>query len=93
VRRATGNDEPTVHTYIETQTALALVAAGEGAALIPSLALRGVTPPGIETLDLPGIGHRRIVLRRLQGRGVPEAVDLAATLVREAAAEFSFATS
>ena len=93
VRRATGNDEPTVHAYVETQTALALVAAGEGAALIPSLALHGVTPPGIETLDLPGIGYRRIVLRRLQGRGVPEAVDLAATLVREAAAAISFATA
>jgi DNA-binding transcriptional LysR family regulator len=93
VRRATGNEEPTVHAYVETQTALALVAAGEGAALIPSLALRGVTPPGIETLDLPGIGYRRIVLRRLQGRGVPEAVDLATTLVREAAAGISFVTS
>ncbi|WP_148575582.1 LysR family transcriptional regulator [Nocardioides caldifontis] len=90
VRRATGNDEPTVHAYVETQTALALVAAGEGAALIPSLALRGPTPPGIETLDLPGIGHRRIVLRRYEGRRVPESVDLAASLVREAAAAISF---
>ncbi len=93
VRRATGNEEPTVHAYVETQTALALVAAGEGAALIPSLALRGVTPPGIETLDLPGIGYRRIVLRRLRGRGVPEAVDLATTLVREAAGAISFGTT
>jgi molybdate transport repressor ModE-like protein len=93
VRRATGNDEPTVHSYIETHTALALVAAGEGAALIPSLALRDVEHPGIETLDLPGIGLRRIVLRRKEGRGVPEAVGLAATLVREAAAAISFATS
>lgn len=93
VRRATGNEEPTVHAYVETQTALAMVAAGEGAALIPSLALQGVARPGIETLDLPGIGLRRIVLRRNEGRGVPEAVDLASTLVREAASTISFATS
>ena len=93
VRRATGNDEPTIHSYVESQTALALVAAGEGAALVPSLALRGMTPPGVETLDLPGIGYRRVVLRRLDGRGVPDSVDLAASLVREAASAFSFATS
>jgi molybdate transport repressor ModE-like protein len=93
VRRATGNDEPTVHSHIETQTALALVAAGEGVALIPSLALQGVALPGIETLDLPGIGLRRIVLRRNEGRGVPEVVDLAAGLVREAASAISFAAS
>ena len=92
VQRATGNDEPTVHSYIETQTALALVAAGEGATLISSLALHGTTPPGIEILDLPGIGYRRVVLRRLEGRRVPEVVDLAATMVRDAAAAITFAT-
>ena len=93
VRRATGNEEPTVHAYVETQTALALVAAGEGAALIPSLALQGAVPAGIETLDLPGIGLRRIVLRRKEGRRVPGSVDLAAPLVQEASAAFSFAAS
>lgn len=90
VRRASGSAAPTVHAYSQIQTALALVAAGEGAALLPSLALRGVPHPGVETLNVPGLGYRRIVLRRHEGRGVPKIVDLATTLVRDAASAFSF---
>jgi DNA-binding transcriptional LysR family regulator len=90
VRLATGRSGSTVHTYQETQTAIALVAAGEGVALIPSLALRGVDRTGIEALDVPGLGTRRIVLRRHDRRGVPEAVRVASSLIREAAATLDF---
>jgi molybdate transport repressor ModE-like protein len=90
VRRASGSAAPTVHAYSQIQTALALVAAGEGAALLPSLALRGVPHPGVEILNVPGLGYRRIVLRRHEGRGVPKIVDLATTLIRDAASAFSF---
>ncbi len=90
VRRATGSNIPTVHRYTETRTALALVAAGEGMALVSSLALEGITQEGTETLDVPGLGQRRIVLRRYEGRGVPKVVDLATGLIRDAASGFSF---
>jgi DNA-binding transcriptional LysR family regulator len=90
VRRAAGNAVATAHTYLETQTALALVAAGEGVAIVPSLSLRGVSHLGVETLDVPGLGYRRIVLRRYERRGVPKIVDLATTLIRDAASAFSF---
>jgi len=93
VRRATGASIPTVHRYTETRTALALVAAGEGMALVPSLALQGITQEGIETLAVPGLGQRRIVLRRYEGRGVPKVVHLATGLIRDAASAVSFARS
>lgn len=90
VRRASGSTVPTIHRYSETQTALALVAAGEGVALVPSLALRGVTQEGVEMLDVPGLGQRRIVLRRYSGRGVAKVMDVATSLIRDAAAAVSF---
>lgn len=93
VRRASGSTVPTTHRYSETQTALALVAAGEGVALVPSLALRGVTQDGVDMLDVPGLGHRRIVLRRHAGRGVAKVVDVATALIRDAAAAVSFESS
>ncbi|MBT0768777.1 LysR family transcriptional regulator [Kineosporia sp. J2-2] len=89
VRRALGVSGPMVHTYQDIHTALALVAAGEGVALVPSLALFGVSHPGVSPLEIPGLGTRRIVLRRYEGRAVPEALDVAASLIREAAAAVS----
>lgn len=61
--RANGMDQSTVHRYATTQTALSLVAAGQGMALIPLLALHGLPQDGVETLDVPGLGTRRIVVR------------------------------
>lgn len=86
VRRALGVTGPTVHRYQDIQTALALVAAGEGVALVPSLALIDNPHPGVSPLEMPGLGTRRIVLRRYEGRGVPETIDVAVALIREAAA-------
>ncbi|GAA3636634.1 LysR family transcriptional regulator [Kineosporia mesophila] len=93
VRRALGISGPTVHRYQDIQTALALVAAGEGVALVPSLALIGQSHPGVSPLEMPGLGTRRIVLRRYEGRNVPEAQDVAVTLIREAAAAVSLEES
>lgn len=89
LRQSTGANIETVHQYQETLTALALVAAGEGVAIVPTLALAGVVHDGVEILDIPGLGTRRIVLRRLDGRqrnSTP--VDTVARLLRESAAAF-----
>jgi hypothetical protein len=40
--------------------------------------------------SVPSQGTRRIVLRRYERRGVPEAVRVAAQLIREASGNFSF---
>ncbi|PTT70289.1 LysR family transcriptional regulator [Arthrobacter sp. HMWF013] len=89
LRQSTGTQMETVHQYQETLTALALVAAGEGIAILPTLALIGVVHDGVDVLDVPGLGTRRIVLRRFDRRrstGTP--VDTVARLLRESAAAF-----
>jgi DNA-binding transcriptional LysR family regulator len=89
LRQSIGAPMETVHQYQETLTALALVAAGEGVAIVPTLALAGVVQDGVEVLDIPGLGTRRIVLRRFDRRrpaNLP--VDTVARLLRESAAAF-----
>jgi molybdate transport repressor ModE-like protein len=86
IRQTLGASDATVHSYLETQTALALVAAGEGITVVPALALTGVSLSGVNALDVPGLGLRRIVLRRYDRRDVPETVKIAAEQVRAAAA-------
>ena len=79
----------TVHQYHDTLTALALVAAGEGVAIVPTLALSGVSHDGVDVLDVPGLGTRRIVLRRFDRRRAANTpVDTVARLLRESAAGF-----
>ena len=91
VRRFLGADGATSHTYYSTEVALALVAAGEGVTLIPALALETRDVSGVDALDVPGLGMRRIVLRHLsRARGPSSMVETATTLVREAAAAFSY---
>lgn len=87
IRRSLGITGATVHSYLETQTALALVAAGEGVTVVPSLALTGVPLTGVTAHDVPGLGFRRIVMRRYERRDVPEVVSIAASLVQSAAAD------
>jgi DNA-binding transcriptional LysR family regulator len=72
LRQSTGARMETVHQYQDTLTALALVAAGEGVAIVPTLALSGVSRDGVDVLDVPGLGTRRIVLRRFDGRRVTQ---------------------
>ncbi|ORB31023.1 LysR family transcriptional regulator [Mycolicibacterium parafortuitum] len=87
LRRASGMNQPTVHRYFATQTALALVAAGEGMALIPMLALQGAQQDGVETLDVPGLGTRRIVLRSYsRGKQANNLVSAVTVLLHEAVA-------
>ncbi|GAA1749466.1 LysR family transcriptional regulator [Aeromicrobium alkaliterrae] len=88
LQRAAGMHGRVVHHYRETQTALSLVAAGEGVTVLPLLALQGLVEPGVETVDLPGLGTRRVVLRRLARRtGAEAAVDTVVELVRETLAD------
>ena len=89
LRQSTGAQVEIIHQYYDTLTALALVAAGEGAAVIPALALSGVVQDGVEVLDVPGLGTRRIVLRRFDGRRpISTPVDTVARLLRESVAAF-----
>ena len=85
VRRSLGVRTPPVHTFANFQSAVALVAAGEGFTLLPSLALHLQALDGVDVLDVPGLGTRRIVLRQRDSADA-EAVEAVATLVREAAA-------
>jgi molybdate transport repressor ModE-like protein len=89
LRESTGAQLETVHQYQDTLTALALVAAGEGVAIVPTLALTGVVQDGVDILDVPGLGTRRIVLRRFdRRRSASMPVDTVARLLRESAAAF-----
>ncbi len=89
LRQPTGAQTETVHQYQDTLTALALVRAGEGAAILPTLALSGVVQDGVDVLDDTGLGTRRIVLRRFaRRRPASMPVDTVARLLRESAAAF-----
>jgi molybdate transport repressor ModE-like protein len=89
LRQSAGTQMETVHQYQETLTALALVAAGEGIAIVPTLALSGVAHDGVDILDVPGLGTRRIVLRRFgRQRSTNTPVDTVARLLRESAGAF-----
>lgn len=70
------------HRYATHQTALSLVAAGEGVTMLPQLALRDYALTGIETHDLPGLGVRHITLRFRAGRQADPAVMAAVDLLR-----------
>ena len=88
VRRVLGSTGAPVHRFQDNQTALALIAAGEGITLLPALAIPHDLPDGVEAVDVPGLGTRRIVLRyREHGEASSEAVATVATLVHEAATE------
>ena len=94
VRRLLGGDSSSVHTYYSFQNALALVAAGEGVTLMPSLALEGLQTDDVDALDIPGLGMRRIVLRTLSRKRAPSPTfDATIGLIREASAAFTYETS
>jgi DNA-binding transcriptional LysR family regulator len=94
VRRELGGEESTRHTFFSYQNAIALVAAGEGITLAPALAMESLPTDGIELLDVPGLGMRRVVLRHLtRSRAASPTLATAIGLIREAAAAFSYETS
>ena len=89
LRHSTGARIETVHQYHDTLTALALVAAGEGVAIVPTLALTGVVHDHVDILDVPGLGTRHIALRRFDRRRAASLpVDTVSRLLRESAAAF-----
>ena len=91
VQRSLGGESSSAHTYYSFENALALVRAGEGVTLVPSLALERLSTTDLDVLDIPGLGMRRIVLRSLR-RSSGSAFDTVAALVREASASFTWAT-
>ena len=94
VRRRLGGDTSSLHTYSSVQYALALVSAGEGVTLLPSLALEGLSTDGVDALTIPGLGLRRVVLRHLtRGRAASPSLVTAVSLIREASASFSYEAS
>jgi DNA-binding transcriptional LysR family regulator len=94
VRRELGGEEATQHTFLSYQNALSLVAAGEGVTLAPALALESLPTDGVDLLDVPGLGMRRVVLRHLsRTRAASPALAAATALVREASAAFSYESS
>lgn len=94
VRRELGGEESTKHTFFSYQNALALVAAGEGVTLAPALALESLPTDGVDLVDIPGLGMRRVVLRHLTRRRADSPILTTATaLIREASAAFSYEAS
>ncbi|MEV7605968.1 LysR family transcriptional regulator [Paenarthrobacter sp. NPDC089322] len=89
LRHSTGARIETIHQYQDTLTALSLVAAGEGVAIVPTLAVTGVAQDQVDFLDVPGLGTRHIALRRFDRRRATSLpVDTVARLLRESAAAF-----
>lgn len=87
VRRGLGVGGAVKHAYVGVQTALALVAAGEGVALAPALALTGLTPPGVVVVEVEGLGLRKVVVRHHEPRaGTPGPAVTVASLIRQEAA-------
>ncbi|QZY52843.1 LysR family transcriptional regulator [Leucobacter tenebrionis] len=86
VRRGLRNSVTAPHRYKNHQTALSLVAAGEGVTLMPQLALREQTLNGVEVHEPPGLGVRRIALRYRAGRKPNPAVAAAVDFLRSLAA-------
>lgn len=81
------------HVCVEFPVVLALVAAGFGAAILPTLALGAAPSEGTTVLGLPVPGRRRITALRRMSRSGPEPV--AGALVAElraAAARLGLAT-
>ncbi|MGP6176263.1 LysR family transcriptional regulator [Microbacterium sp. A196] len=64
LRRVTDLEPSAVHVYYDPLTAVSLVAAGQGVAVLPALTLRGADLSQVRVLDLPGLGTRSLVLRR-----------------------------
>lgn len=70
--RTLGTELPTRHAYYDFDTALALVATGQGVAMLPALALgEHDVPDGVTVVRLPGLGSRKLVVRHRVGRHEP----------------------
>lgn len=72
--RTLGTTLRTRHSYYDFDVALALVAAGQGVAMLPALAVQGEMPDGVTVVPLPGLGSRRLVARHRATRHEPRPV-------------------
>ena len=66
-----GTTFETRHAYNDFDTAISLVAAGQGIAMLPALALQQEVPDGVAVVALAGLGSRRLVVRHRQNRHEP----------------------
>ncbi|MFI2361526.1 LysR family transcriptional regulator [Promicromonospora sp. NPDC019610] len=66
-----GTTFETRHAYNDFDTAISLVAAGQGVAMLPALALQQEVPDGVAVVALAGLGSRRLVVRHRQNRHEP----------------------
>lgn len=85
VRRRLPGSTTSPQRYANHQTAIALVAAGEGVTLLPQLALAEHPLGGVEVHELPGLGVRRISLRYRAGKKPNAAVNATLEFIRTAA--------
>ena len=72
--RTLGTTLRTRHSYYDFDVALALVAAGQGVAMLPALAVEGEMPDGVTVVPLPGLGSRRLVAQHRATRHEPRPV-------------------
>src|SRR5699024_8334416 len=59
------------HRYDDYDVAISMVSGGLGVALLPSFALQGVLPEGVEAAAVPGVGTRRLIARHRVTRTEP----------------------
>ncbi|PFG34764.1 LysR family transcriptional regulator [Sanguibacter antarcticus] len=67
----TGAVQESRHAYSSYEVALALVAAGQGIALLPALALQTADLQGVDVVQVAGLGTRRIAARHRANRHEP----------------------
>ena len=67
----TGTSQASRHAYYNYEVAIALVAAGQGVALLPALALQGADLQGVDVVQIAGLGMRRIAARHRANRHEP----------------------
>lgn len=68
---------PTLHSFSSYEVAISLVAAGQGAALLPALALEGADLSGVDVVPIAGLGMRHIAARHRSNRHEPTPAVLA----------------
>ena len=62
---------PTLHSYYSYEVAISLVAAGQGVALLPALALEGADLTAVDVVPIAGLGMRHIAARHRGNRHEP----------------------
>lgn len=66
-----GMQPSTAHQYDDYDVAIAMVAAGFGITMLPWLAAQRHLPSGVQVVPVPGLGHRRLVVRHRIARQDP----------------------